>query len=463
MRKLIFLLAIIAGATSCAIKYQRPEIETEKLIRDFESSDTTFDVAKLHWREFYKDTLLCRLIDSALVSNFDMEIAYKRIEQQSSYFKKSKWALAPNLNAQAGASYQKGEIGASQMPYFTVGISASWEIDVWGKLSKAKKGQFEQLLAQENTKNAIQTQLIATIASNYFELLTLDAQRKYVEETISNRKEYLETVKTMKESAQVNEVAVLQAQSQLLTAQAYLPTIDQAISEIENHICFLMGKAPAKIERREVSDPNQITFKEFPIGVPANLLRNRPDIIAAEHTLQSKLHLYNSAVAAMYPSLTLSGNISTDATQFDQWFNLPTSLLWGVIGGLTQPIFNSRALRTQKEVAQKEYEIAIIEFKESVLNAGLEVSNRLSSIENNKERVELLYKQYLALEKAYEYSYELLVNGYATYLDVLSAQEGVFNAQLTYIDALNELINDNIELYRTLGGGWHNPTDENKK
>ena len=224
-----------------------------------------------------------------------------------------------------------------------------------------------------------------------------------------------------------------------------------------------MGKAPAKIERREVSDPNQITFKEFPIGVPANLLRNRPDIIAAEHTLQSKLHLYNSAVAAMYPSLTLSGNISTDATQFDQWFNLPTSLLWGVIGGLTQPIFNSRALRTQKEVAQKEYEIAIIEFKESVLNAGLEVSNRLSSIENNKERVELLYKQYLALEKAYEYSYELLVNGYATYLDVLSAQEGVFNAQLTYIDALNELINDNIELYRTLGGGWHNPTDENKK
>jgi outer membrane protein TolC len=165
----------------------------------------------------------------------------------------------------------------------------------------------------------------------------------------------------------------------------------------------------------------------------------------------------------MYPSLTLSGNISTDATQINQWFNLPSSLIWSVVGGLTQPIFNGRALRTQKEVAKKDYEIAIIEFKESILNAGMEVSNTLSALNNNSEKADLLYKQFTVLDKAYEYSYLLFVNGYATYLDVLTAQEGVFDAQLSYIQCLNDVINNHIDLYRALGGGWNKPENNNNK
>ena len=208
---------------------------------------------------------------------------------------------------------------------------------------------------------------------------------------------------------------------------------------------------------------SEISFPQSFTGVPANLLRNRPDIIAAENTLQSKLHSYNSAVAAMYPSLTLSGNISTDATQIDQWFNLPTSLIWSVVGGLTQPIFNGRALRTQKEVAYKDYEIAIIEFKESILNAGMEVSNNLSALKNNTAKTDLLYQQYVVLDKAYEYSYLLFINGYATYLDVLTAQEGVFDAQLSYIQSLNDLIGNHIDLYRSLGGGWSSAPQKDKK
>lgn len=464
MKKLIIGLLIAVGAlSSCAVKYERPDIPAEELIRDFSESDTTFDVSKIEWRDFYKDTLLCRLIDSALAGNYDLEIAYKRIEQQSAYFKKSKWEIAPDLSASAGVSYGKQNLSAQTAPYFTIGISASWEIDIWGKLSKAKRAQFQKLLSQENTKNAIQTELIANIAKSYFQLLALDAQKKFVIETIANRENYLQTVKDLKESAVVNEVAVLQAESQLLTAQTYLPEINQAITQAENYICYLIGKTPAPIQRREITDLSEIRFPQAKTGLPIALLRNRPDILAAENMLQSSLHSYNSAVAAMYPSLTLSGNISTDAAQMDQWFNLPTSLVWGVIGGLTQPIFNGRALRTQKDVALKEYEIAIIEFKECVLGAGMEVSNTLSSLHNNNQKAELLYKQFIALEKAYEYSYELLVNGYATYLDVLSAQEGVFNAQLSYIQALNELIDNHIDLYRALGGGWSNPSLEKNR
>lgn len=463
MRKLIILAILATVLGSCAVKYERPQIETDNLYRNGSAEDTLFDVAKIDWKDFYKDTLLCKLIDSALANNYDMEIAYKRIEQQRSYFKKSKWSLAPTASASANASYGKADLANPQSPYFSVGISASWEIDIWGKLTKAKRAQFQQLLAQENTRNAIQTELIATIAKYYFQLIALDAQKGFILETITNRENYLATVKEMKESAQVNEVAVLQAQSQLLTAQTYIPTINQTISEIENNICYLIGEAPGPIQRRAVSKLSEINFPKAFTGIPANLLRNRPDIIAAENTLQSKLHSYNSAVAAMYPSLTLSGNISTDATQINQWFNLPSSLIWSVVGGLTQPIFNGRALRTQKEVAKKDYEIAIIEFKESILNAGMEVSNTLSALNNNSEKADLLYKQFTVLDKAYEYSYLLFVNGYATYLDVLTAQEGVFDAQLSYIQCLNDVINNHIDLYRALGGGWNKPENNNKK
>lgn len=441
-------------AVSCAIRYQRPEIETQTLVRGGSESDTSFDVASLDWRLFYKDSLLRELIDTALANNLDLEIAYKRIEQASSYFKESKWGYVPKVGASANASYRKANIAAEESPYFSVGISASWEIDIWGKLTKAKRAKFQQLLAQQRSKDAIITRLIADVATCYFNLITLDAQKSFVNQTIENRENYLETVKVLKESAEVNEIAVLQAQSQLLSAKSYIPDIEMSIATTENRLSILLGKNPSCIKRRSVKEFTEPIISIDSIGLAANLLRNRPDIMAAEHALIGSLHSYNSAVAAMYPSLTLSGNISSDAASFDQWFKMPSSLIWGVIGGLTQPIFNGRALKTQKEVAYKEYEIKILEFKKSLLSAGMEVSNLLAEYKNNKEKSELLYRQYTVLNKAYEYSYELLVNGYASYLDVLTAQEGVFSTQMSFIGSINEMMTNAIEIYRALGGGW---------
>lgn len=435
---------------SCAVKYQRPEVDHDNLVRDANPKDTTFDISNLNWRNFYKDPILCELIDSALVSNLDLQVAIKRIDQAASYFKQSKAFIFPTLGAKGSASY-------SNTPYFTVGISASWEIDIWGKLTKAKRAKYQQLLAQEGTKNAIITQLIANLAKSYFTLIALDTQKEFVVETIANREKYLETVKMLKQAAKVNEIAVLQAQSQLLSAQEYLPDINNAIYITENTISLLLGKVPQPIKRTEVENINNLIELISPldsVGIPVNLLRNRPDVIAAEHTLISTLESFNSAKAAMYPALTLSGNISSDATQISQWFAMPSSLIWGIVGGLIQPIFNGRALKTQKEVAYKEFEAATFQFKSSVLSAGIEVSNALSSFNADKEKTALVVKQFYTLDKAYEYSVELLVNGYASYLDVLTAQEGVFNAQISLISGVQDCINDQIELYRALGGGW---------
>lgn len=456
MKKIILFIAAALLSVSCAVKYQQPQVDVEHIVRGAEERDTTFDVAELKWREFYQDPYLVTLIDSALVNNFDMKIAIARIEQASAYFKQGRSSFFPSVNANASAGYTKPDLASSQTPYFSLGANLSWEIDIWGKISSAKRGKYESLLAQQSTRSAIQTKLIADIATAYYTLVVLDTEKEFVQETIRNREEYLATVKELKKAAQVTEVAVLQAEAQLMLAKTYLPEIEHAIFQSENTISLLMGVAPMHIERGSVKDLEEIHFpKVEEIGIPAKLLRNRPDVLAAEHSLKSAMEGFNSAKAAMYPSLTLTGNISTDGAQISQWFAMPGSLLYGIFGGLTQPIFNSRKLKTQKEVAYQEYQIAALNFQESVLNAGAEVSNVLSSLRANKEKVIYMTKQTVALGKAYEYSVELLINGYANYLDVLSAQEGLFNSKINLILGLQSCINDHINLYRALGGGWN--------
>lgn len=455
MKKYIIIAITFLALSSCAVKYRQPELQKDLIIRDANPADTVFDVSNLNWRDFYKDSLLCSLIDSALVNNLDLKIAIGRMEQAAAYFKQGKASLFPSLSGSATGGYLKSDLATAKSPYFSLGLNLSWEIDIWGKLSSAKRSKYQSLLAQESTKNAVKTSLIANIAKSYYTLIALDTEKNFILDAIANREEYLATVKDLKKAAQVNEIAVLQAESQLMNAKSYIPNIDQAIYQTENSICIMLGIPPKAIEREIINDIFEIELTSVDeVGIPANLLRNRPDVLAAEFQLKSTLESFNSAKAAMYPSLSLTGNVSSDAVQIAQWFAMPASLIYGIIGGLTQPIFNARTLKTQKEVALKEFEIAENSFKNAVLNAGTEVSNTIYFLKEDKKKAEYLKKQFDALNKAYIYSVELLINGYANYLDVLSAQEGMFNAQINLIEGVQECINDQIDLYRALGGGW---------
>ena len=461
---IIILTITVLLAESCAITpYKRStQLPVDNLFRTYTDNDTTQTCALVPFHDFYNDPLLQQLITEALDSNVNVRLAINRLAQMSEYLKKSKAAFFPTLNlGLTGSVSDVSKYGNSVQPanpYTELKLAATigWEADIWGKLSSAKRSQQALYLQQEATLRATQTQIVANIASAYYQLIMLDHQRTVTEKSIESYTTYLQTVKELKDAAHpgVTEVAVLQAKAQLVSAKAYIPQIDASIAIEENYICRLLGKTPASIPRSSNFDLTLFHSEMLNIGVPAQLLSNRPDVQAAEFALRSAHEQFNVASAAMYPQLTLSGSVGPDAKGLANWFNLPSSLLWNAVAGLTQPILNGRTLKTQKEIARLQEDAAFISFKQTLLDAGNEVSNALASIHFIAQQADYQKEQVDALKKAYEYSQELLVNGYATYLDVLSAQNSVLSSELSLYTTYNNIIQQKIILYRALGGGW---------
>jgi len=458
------IISITAGVwvfASCAIPYKRSDqLPVTGLFRNITAADTTNSLALVSVRDFYADPFLQQLITEALDSNVDVRLAINRLAQISQYVLQSRAVLYPNLSIGLSGSISDvskyGNSARPANPYTELQLAATagWEIDLWGKLSSAKRSQQAQYFQQEATVRAIQTQIAADIASAYYRLITLDRQRAVTEKSIDSYTNYLQTVEDLKKSAQVTEVAVLQAKSQLASAQAYLPQIDASVAVEENNICLILGKTPIAVSRSSDFDLTLFHSETPAVGVPAGLLSNRPDVQAAEFALRSAHEQFNAARAAMYPQLTLTGSVGPDAKGLANWFDMPASLLWNVLAGLTQPILNGRTLKTQKEVARLQEDAAFISFKQTLLNAGNEVSNALASIRFISRQAAYQKEQVDALKKAYEYSQELLVNGYGTYLDVLSAQNSVLSSELSLYSTYDNIVQQKIILYRALGGGW---------
>ena len=460
---IVFLVATVIFIDSCAVvtPYKRSEqLPVDKLFRTFTETDTTSSFATGSVHDFYNDPLLQQLIAQALDSNLDVRIAANRLIQMSELLLQRKAAFYPTLNlGLTGSVSDVSRYGNSSKPDnpFTelkLAATAGWEADIWGRLSSLKKSQEAQYFQQEATIRATQTQIVASVASAYYQLIMLDNQKAVTEKNIESYTHYLNTVKSLKESALVNEVAVLQANAQLASAKAYLPQILASIAQTENNICLLLGKTPDAILRSGNIDLTLFHTEILSIGVPAQLLSNRPDVQVVEYALCAAHEQFNAARAAMYPQLTLTGSVGPDAKGLENWFNMPGSLLWNVIGGLTQPILNGRTLKTQKNISELQEEEAFLMFKQTLLDAGNEVSNALASIRYITQQADYQKEQVESLKKAYEYSQELLVNGYATYLDVLSAQNNVLASELALYSTYYTIIQQKIILYHALGGGW---------
>ena len=455
--------ATVVFMAGCAVTtpYQRPsQLPLDGLFRTFTETDTTNSLATHSVLDFYDDPLLQQLITEALDSNLNVLYAVNHLAQLSELVKQRKAAFYPTLTlGLTGSVSDVSKYGNSTKPAnpFTelkLAATAGWEADIWGKLSSLKRSQQAQYFQQEATVRAVQTQLVSDVASAYYQLIMLDHQRAVTEKNIESYTNYLNTVKSLKQSAQVTEVAVLQANAQLASAQAYLPQINASIAIEENYICLLLGKTPEVIVRSGNLDLTLFHPEALSTGIPAQLLTNRPDVQMAEYALCASHEHFNAARAALYPQLTLSGSIGPDAKGLENWFNMPGSLLWNIMGGLTQPVLNGRTLKTQKEITRLQEGAAYLSFKQTLLNAGNEVSNALASILFTTQQAAYQREQVEALRKAYDYSQELLVNGYATYLDVLSAQNSVLSSELALYSTYNAIIQQKIVLYRALGGGW---------
>ena len=289
------------------------------------------------------------------------------------------------------------------------------------------------------------------IASSYYQLLALDEQLRVTEETIETRSSSLETTKALKEAGNVTEVGVKQTEAQLYTAQALRIDLLNQIRLLENSFSILLAQQPGAITRGSLREQRIET--PLKTGVPSQLLSNRPDVRASEFALINAFELTNVARSSFYPSLTLSATGGLQALQLDQLFDT-NSLFATLIGGLTQPIFNRRAIKTQYEVAQAQQEQARLQFKQALLTASQEVSDALYTYQASTEKLEVKRNEFESYNTATEYSEELLNNGLANYLEVLTARENALNSSLDLIDTRLTQLQSVVDLYEALGGGW---------
>jgi len=457
----LILTAVLLSACSITKKYERPEtISTDKLYRDQVSADST-TIANMPWQTVFKDEKLNTLIQRGLDQNLNLKNAIENIVQARASLLQSKLAYYPTLNLEANATHTKqSEAGLNFPPginintlttTYRLGLSTSWEADIWGKLSSSKRAALASYLSTDAAKQAVQTQLIADIANNYFLLLSYDKQLLITQETLESRIKNVQTIKDLKEGAIVTGAAVVQSEANQHAAEVLLPDLKQRIRETENTLNILLGQAPGPIDRGTLG--NQSIPENLALGLPSQLLQNRPDVRQAEFNFRTAFEMTNMAKTYFYPSLTLTASGGFSNLELKDFFT--NSIFYSIIGGLTQPIFNQGLNKMRLTTAQSQQLQAYNNFQQSLLTAGQEVSNALYAYQMAVEKQDSREKQIAALEKAVDFTQQLLEYSSATnYTDVLTSEQNLLAAQLSGIDDNLQKLQAVVDLYRALGGGW---------
>ncbi|WP_179351462.1 efflux transporter outer membrane subunit [Winogradskyella vidalii] len=456
-------LLLIVGLTlqSCFVAqdYTRSELpETEALYRTDNLPTDSISMADVSWENLFTDQYLQNYINEGLQNNMDVRIALQQIIAAEAYAKQGKAGYLPSASIGANATHQElsensqfGALFSGGIDTYDITANLSWEADIWGKIRSNNRATQAAYLQSVAGHQVVKTQLVSSIANTYYNLLALDAQLEITKETIATRESGVETIKALKEAGQVTQVAVDQNIAQYNSAKALQIDIETAIFKTENTLSILLGKSAQHFERSSL-DIQKIE-QDIVLGVPATLLSNRPDIMAAEYGLIQSFELTNVAKSNFYPSLTLTASGGFQSLELDKLLNA-NSLFATVIGGLTQPLFNQRKLKTQKEVAMAQQEQALLQFKKTLLVAGNEVSNALFSYESETKKFEFRKNEVEALRTAEANSEELLKNGYANYLDLLTARQSALSAELNIIDSKLQQLVSIVDLYEALGGGW---------
>jgi len=456
---LLVLATVVMQSCFVAKKYDRPEMKTEDLYRaEVVSTDST-SLANVSWDKVFTDPILQGHIKKGLQNNLDIRIAMQNIVAAEATMKQGKAGYFPTLSGNADWTHQQlsknSQLGSflqdrSTDQYQLTG-TLSWEADIWGKIRSNKRAANAAYLQTIAANQAVKTQLIANIASTYYQLLSMDAQIKVAEQTLINRNESIETILALKDAGNVNEVGVKQTEAQKYATEIIIADLKNNVIILENALSILLGESPRKIERSTLED--QAMQPEITLGVPATLLRNRPDVIAAEYNLISTFEQTNVARSNFYPTFKVTATGGFQSIDLQQWFSA-NSFFANVVTGLTQPIFNQRQIKTRFEVAKANQEKAYLQFEQSLLTAGREVSDALAQYNNETAKITIREKQVDALKKAADYSDELLTYGLVNYLEVLTAKDNALNTELNLIDNKYKQYNAIIQLYRALGGGW---------
>lgn len=427
--------------------------------------------ADISYKLFFQDTILVKLIDTALVRNWDLQMALQRIKMAESNLLMARGAMRPRVDASLSSAIRRyglytmdgagnsstfmlpGKIVPTNLPDYFTGFQSSWEVDLWGKLKSRKQSALARSLATAEARNLLITHLISEIASAYYDLQASDLELKIIDETVVIQQRAFDIVKAKKEAGILNELAVKQFEAQLANILALRQDVFQQMQFAENRINLLIGRYPQMVQRDSSFLLNHVLAR-ISEGVPVQLLQNRPDIRQAALELQASRADVAAAKAAFNPSLNITASLGYQGFRPDLLFRTPESLAYTLVGGMAAPLINRAALKAAFQNASAMQLEAVYSYGKTVVNAYHEVYTELQRSKNLEALYEQKRKETDLLFQAVGIAEDLFRTGRATYLEVLFAQQQTLKARVELVEAKQQILSTGVNLYKALGGGW---------
>jgi multidrug efflux system outer membrane protein len=463
----LILLSCNSSKESTKTTVSIPEKFTANL-----DTNPSFKVFEL--KEFYKDTILVGLIDIALKNNYDLKTAISNIEKSKAQFKERRFSLFPSLGINTGAGVQRfgdytvdgvGNYDANlspnvygdrvlpnPVPDYLIGFESRWEVDLWGKLRNLKKSALANFMANAENKKAVQSILIAQVATQYYTLLALDKKLAIAQFNSQLQFKVLDLVKTLKEGGRSNELAVKQVQAQYLNTLSLEKQLEREILEIENNLNVLLGRFPTTINRAKEFTTDDFVY-DLKMGVPSKLIANRPDIKQLELYLKASKADVNAARAAFLPSLNIGAFMGVQAFRANVLLNLPASLAYNVTSGLAQPIFNRYAIKATFKIKKQDQLIALYNYEKKIIGSFAEIVTHLNNIQINQSVIDYKLQEVAVLKEAVSISNILFLSGKANYIEVITSQKNVLQEEINSVDYQFKQVINHINLYQSIGGG----------
>lgn len=450
MKHILIIILTAFLFTGCGVykRYSRPEMNTSGLYGSAETADTT-TIASLSWKELFADPLLQSLIEEGLQNNTDLKIARLRVEEAEASLFAAKLAYLPSLSLEPQGNISSFD-GSKVSKTYNLAATASWEVDIFGRITNAKRGAKAYHEQSKAYEQAVQTTLVATIANLYYSLLMLDEQREISQKTTESLRRNVEVLTVLKRAGQANAAHVAQAEANLLSVEASLLTFRKEANELENALSKLLGRVPEAAQRGRLLSQN--FPDQLAVGVPIQLLSNRPDVRHAEYTLAQAFYATNEARSAFYPSIVLGGSAGWTNSVGEMIIN-PGKWLLSAVGSLVQPVFNQGANTARLRISKAQQEQALLSFRQMLFDAGVEVNNALCQWQTARQKQELNKAQIQTLQSAVRSTQLLMQHGDTNYLEVLIAQQTLLQAELVNASDKFEEIQGVINLYHALGGG----------
>jgi NodT family efflux transporter outer membrane factor (OMF) lipoprotein len=456
---------LLASACIPALPHGRARAPNAEVPPSYGTPADATSSAQMKWREFFTDSKLNTLIDTALKSNQELNIVSIEVDIAQNEIMARRGEYLPKVGFRAGAGIEKvggyTSQGASDdangvaqnLPNFGFGFTASWEIDIWSKLRNATKAANLRYLASKEGKNFAVTMLVGEIANSYYELVSLDAQLDILKQNIEIQTSALTVVRLQKVAAKVTELAVKRFEAEVLKNQSRQYVIQQQIVEKENRINFLIGRFPQHVERSSARFLDVVP----PIvhaGIPSQLLENRPDVKQAQLGLVAADLDFKVAKASFYPSLGISANIGYQSFDFLNLVATPASLVYSLAADLMAPIFNRKAITAAYFTSNSKQMQAVFNYERAILKGYIEVVKLLAMIHNLERSYDLQAQQVEKLTQSIGISSQLFASARADYMEVLLTRRDALEAQMELIENKKRQMNASVGLYQALGGGW---------